>query len=233
MKKMENPTGILYKIIDAISSFSIEDLLKKVDLIVQEATGADSTGIYILDELSSSVVLRASKLHFDIIGKLKMNLGEGITGWVAKYGESVVIEKNAKNDKRFLRTPNLPDDLYESFLSVPIKSGDIIIGVINVKHKSIHQYTKEQVELLEKVGKLIGRAVEYADLLEKTKSLEEAVATQKAVERAKGIIMVKMNLTENDAYHLIRKEATKERKSMKEIAQAIITSSKLENSFKS
>ncbi len=224
-----NNEEILYQVIDAISSLGIEELLAKVDAIVEEITKADSTGIYILDEKTDSVVLRASKLHFDIVGKLKMKIGEGITGWVAKYGKTVVIEKDAPEDSRFARIHNLPDDLYESFLSVPIKNGAVIVGVINIKHQLPHHYSNESVKLLEMIGKLIGQALEHAELLEKTKTLEEAIATQKALSRAKGILMDKMNLSENDAYHLIRKQSTKERKTMKEIAESIITAQQITN----
>ncbi|MBI2611348.1 GAF domain-containing protein [Candidatus Gottesmanbacteria bacterium] len=220
---------ILYEIIDAISSLGIEEVLTKVDNLISKITNADSTGIYTLDERTESVVLRASKLHFSIVGRLKMNLGEGITGWVAKYGKTVVIEKDAEKDPRFHRVRDLPDDLYSAFLSVPIKSGNVIVGVVNVKHKNPHVYGKETVKLLETIGKLIGRAIEHAELLEKSRSLEEAVVTQKAVNRAKGILMKKMDISENDAYHLIRRQATKERKTLKEIAEAIITASQIDS----
>ncbi len=218
-----NNAQILYQVIDAISSLGIEELLTKVDSLVAQITQADSTGIYVLDEKTESVVLRASQLHFDIIGKLKMPIGQGITGWVAKYGKTAIIEKNAPHDPRFNRITNLPDDLYESFLSVPIKSNNVIVGVINVKHKLPHQYSKSEIKLLEMIGRLIGRTIEHADLLERTKTLEEAVATQKAISRAKGILMKILKLSENDAYHTIRKQATKERKTMKQIAESIIT----------
>lgn len=221
---------ILYQVIEAISSLGIDELLAKVDLLVANITGADSTGIYVLDEQGQSMVLRASKLHFDIVGKLKMKIGEGITGWVAEYGKTVIIERDAVKDPRFTRVTGLPDDLYESFLSVPIKSGDVIVGVINIKHKDSHKYPEEQVKLLEMVGKLIGRAIEHADLLEKTKTLEEAVATQKALSRAKGILMEKLKISENEAYHVIRKQATKERKTLLQIAQAVITATQISQS---
>lgn len=231
MKKLLNNQEVLYQVIEAISSLGIDELLTKVDLLVANITDADSTGIYTLDEQGQSVILRASKLHFDIVGKLKMKIGEGITGWVAEFGKPVVIEKNAQKDTRFSRVSDLPDDLFESFLSVPIKSGNVIVGVINVKHKNTHKYPDEQVKLLEMVGKLIGRAIEHTELLEKTKSLEEAIATQKAVNRAKGILMDKLNISENEAYHMIRKQATKERKSLKQVAEAIITSNQISTTF--
>src|SRR3989338_2055075 len=227
MKKDYTDVDVLYQVIEAISSLGTKELLAKIDYIVTHITHADSTGIYILDEKTNSVVLKASKLHFDIVGKLKMKLGQGITGWVAQFGKTVVIEKDAPSDSRFVRIPQIPDDLFESFLSVPIKSNNVVVGVINVKHKLPHIYPKSQVKLLEMIGKLVGRAVEQAMLLEKTKNFEEALQTQKVVNKAKGILMEKMNLSENDAYHTLRKQAMKKGKSMKEIAEAVITSSEI------
>lgn len=232
MKKPLETPEILYQVIEAVSSLGIDELLTKVDLLVEKITNAVSTGIYTLDEHGQSVILRASKLHFDIIGKLRMKIGVGITGWVAQFGKIITLEKDAQKDPRFSRVTGLPDDLYESFLSVPILSGNVIIGVINVKHKNSHKYPRSQVKLLEMVGKLIGRAIEHTELLEKTKNLEVAIETQKAVNRAKGMLMEKLKVSENDAYHLIRKQATVERKPMKQIAEAIITSSHISKSYK-
>ena len=224
MKKHFTDEDVLYQVIEALSSLGIEELLKRIDRLVAEITNADSTGIYILDEKTNSVTLRASKLHFDIVGKLKMKLGQGITGWVAQYGKTVIIEKNAQKDARFTKIAELPDDLFESFLSVPIKSGNIVIGVINVKHKLPHKYAKDKVMLIEMIGKLVGTTVEHTMLLEKAKNLEEALLTQKVVNKAKGILMEKMKLSENDAYHALRKQAMKTGKPMKDVAEAIITS---------
>lgn len=222
-----NREQILYDVIEAVSALGVEEMLQRVDRIVAEITDADSTGIYTLDEQSQSVILRASKLHFAIAGELKMELGEGITGWVAEHGEAVILDKNAPQDPRFARVHNLPDDLYEGFLSVPIKSGEVIVGVINVKHEKPHEYPQETVKLLEMVGKLVGRAIEHAVLLEETESLRKALETQKLVGRAKGLLMEKEGLSENAAYHLLRKQAMKERKSLAEIAEAVITAAEV------
>lgn len=227
MKNKKSYQNYLYQIIGAISSLGLEEMLIKIDKIVTNMTDADSTGIYTLDEKTDSVVLRASKLHFKIVNKLKMKRGEGITGWVVEHGEVVVVENEATKDPRFSRVVDLPDDLYESFLSVPIKSNLVVVGVINVKHKDSHRYPKEQIEALENIGELVGRAVEHAILLEKSKSLEEAIETQKLVNRAKGILMDKKNLSENDAYHQMRVLSMKKRKSMRSIAEAMVTANDL------
>lgn len=218
---------ILYEIIDAISSVNINEILNKVDTIVAEATKADSTGIYTLDDKTNSVILRASIIHSDLIGKLTMDMGFGITGWVAEHGETVVIGSNAASDSRFGRVASLVDDLFEAFLSVPIKNGEVVVGVINVKHKAPTYYSQETIQLIETIGKLVGKAIDYALLLEKTKDLEETIETQKLLTKAKNILIERQHITENEAYHSIRKQAMSKNQSMKAIAEAIITSSGL------
>jgi len=228
---MKKPTTeqILYKVIDAISSIDINEILEKVDTIVADITNADSTGIYTLDDKSNSVVLRASIMHSSLIGNLKMKMNFGITGWVAEHGDTIVIEKDAPKDPRFGAVPELKDDLFETFLSVPIKNGNIVIGVINIKHKIPTKYSKELVELIEMIGKLVGKAIDYSVLLEKTENLEEALKIQKIISKAKGILMDKLKVSENDAYHTLRKQAMKNNKSIKEIAESIITSDQILN----
>lgn len=213
---------VLKQVIDAVSVLGMDQLLEKIDRIVEEATGADSTGIYVLDKQTDSVVLRASKLNFDVVNDLTMKTGEGITGWVAKHGKTVNIEKEAYSDSRFKRIPELPDDLYESFLSVPIKSGEVILGVINVKHREPRKYTGTEIELVETVSKLVGGAVEREMLLSETENLRQALETREALGKAKAILMKKEGLNENDAYHYIRKQAMNRRVTIQNISERIV-----------
>jgi len=166
-------------------------------------------------------------MHSDLIGTLKMKMGFGITGWVAEKGETVVIENNAFKDFRFGPVPNLPDDLFETFLSVPIKNGNIVVGVITIKHKKPTKYSKKLVALIEMIGKLVGKAIDYSIQLEKTKNLEQALETLKVINKAKAILIDKLKISENDAYHSIRKQAMKNNKSIKIIAEGIITSNEI------
>ncbi len=227
MNDLNIDTQILYRIIDSISTIDINEMLDNVDHIVAKVTNADSTGIYTLDDKSNSVILRASIIHSDLIGKLTMKMGFGITGWVAEHNKTVSIENNASNDLRFGRVEELADDLFEAFLSVPIRNGDVVVGVINIKHKKPNHYSKDIIELIEGIGKLVGKAIDYSILLEKTKNLEETIDTQRKITKAKGILMQRKGLSENDAYHTIMKQAMSKNQSMKTIAEAIITSSSL------
>ena len=67
--------------------------------------------------------LRASKnAHPDVVDRLKLRVGQGITGWVAEHHEPVAISEKAAQDPRFQFFHELPEDSYEAFLSVPLMS---------------------------------------------------------------------------------------------------------------
>src|SRR3989338_5738530 len=76
--------------------------------------------------------------------KIKMKVGEGITGWVAETKKTVAISKQAYDDKRFKLFSSLPEDKFEAFLSVPIIFRNRVIGVINVQHRKHHRYPKKE-----------------------------------------------------------------------------------------
>jgi len=85
-----------------------------------------------------------------------MNVGEGITGWVAREKKPVVIVENASSDSRFKFFRDLPEDRFEAFLSVPIVSKRGVVGVINIQHRKKHIYSRMEINLLTAVENLSG-----------------------------------------------------------------------------
>ena len=123
----------------------------------------DSCFIYVLE--GNELILRASKNpHEEIVGRLKLRLGQGITGWVAEHREPVAVHQNASQDSRFQFFNELPEDRYEAFLSVPIMSRGGLVGVINLQHRQPHVYNKRQIRLISTIGFLVGAEIEMARL---------------------------------------------------------------------
>jgi len=58
--------------------------------------------------------------HPDVVDRLKLRLGQGITGWVAEHRQPVAVALNASQDPRFQLFKDLPEDKFEAFLSVPV-----------------------------------------------------------------------------------------------------------------
>ena len=143
------------------SMFVVDEMLKQVADIVVKVTGTDLCLIYLLDETGTELVLwGASGPTKHVIGKIRLKVGEGITGWVAQEGRRVVINKEAWRDARFKPIPWLSQDTYQSMLSVPLRGSKDLVGVINVRTDPPHEYTDVQIGLLDSIARQVGGAVE-------------------------------------------------------------------------
>ena len=226
--KKENEIRVLLKVVQAVSSLNLEKVLKEIVKIATKITRADSCLVYVLDPKKNELVLRASKNpHPKLLRRIKLRFGEGITGWVAKEKKAVALSSEAYNDPRFKFFQSLPEDRYQSFLSVPIIYKNETVGVINVQHRKRHTYPKEEIALLLAIGKLVGGAVENARLVEESLALKDALQTRKVLEKAKGILMKNLKISEDEAYRRIQKQSMNSRWSIREICEAIILSEKL------
>ena len=133
---------LLHQITHIIScATDLPELLKSICKMVAGVLGSDSCLIYLYEEKENSLVLSgAQNAHAGALGKVKMKLGEGITGWVAAHKRPVAISEKSYEDPRFKFFSSLPEDKYESFLSVPILTRGQLVGVINLHRKKIHEY---------------------------------------------------------------------------------------------
>jgi AmiR/NasT family two-component response regulator len=99
---------------------------------------------------------------------------------------------------------------------------DKVIGVINCYTSFPHKFTKTEVEVFSTVANQAAIAIENAGLIMKAKMIEDELISRKVIERAKGILMKEQNLSEEEAFRRIQKKSMDLRKSMREIAEAII-----------
>jgi uroporphyrinogen-III synthase len=200
---------------------TLHQVLNEVVEFIAAVVECDSCMIYVLE--NEELVLRASKNpHPEQTGRLRMSIGEGITGWVAEHLDTVVVAQSAHEDPRFKLFNELPEDRYEAFLSVPLVSGGKLVGVINLQNRAPHQYTKHETGLVATIGFLVGAEVERARLQTQNLELSDKLESRKLMDRAKGILQSDLKISEEEAYRTIQRESQKRRKSMKEIAESII-----------
>ena len=142
--------------------FDLEEMLRAVAGIAVQITSTDSSQVYLVNDARDSLVLRAVDEHStpEVVGKLRLKMGEGLTGWVAQHKEAVALGQNAQQDSRFLFVPELKEDKYQSILSVPLVYRGDVIGVINVRTHKAHEYTQTQVRLLQSIAAQIAGAIE-------------------------------------------------------------------------
>jgi uroporphyrinogen-III synthase len=134
----------------------------------------------------------------------------------------VAVSTRAFEDSRFQLFNELPEDRYESFLSVPVLSRVKLVVVIYVQHRQPHAHSQREVQTISMAGFLIGAEIEMARLEAENSQLSERLEERKVVDRAKGILQRELGLTEEEAYVTIQRQSRQRRKSKKEIAEAII-----------
>ena len=203
------------------SAGGFHEVLDQVVEFASALVKCDSCLIYVLE--GEELVLRASKnAHPDVVDRLKLRVGQGITGWVAEHHEPVAISEKAAQDPRFQFFHELPEDSYEAFLSVPLMCRGRVVGTINLQHRRPHVYKGKEIRLISAIGLLVGAEIELARVEDVNSNLTDQLQTRKVVERAKGILQRELGLSEEQAYLALQKQSRQKRKAMREIAEAII-----------
>src|SRR5579872_1869456 len=138
-----------------VREMSLQEVLQGVVSLVVEFTECDSCLVYLLD--NDELVLCASNTpHPSTIGKIRLRMNEGLTGWVARERRLLAISREAYKDPRFKTFGDLPEDSFEAFLSAPVIARNRVVGVINVQHRQTHQHTGNEMEVITTVGEQIG-----------------------------------------------------------------------------
>jgi signal transduction protein with GAF and PtsI domain len=205
---------------------SLHAVLNRVVHVVSSIVQCDSCFIYVLED--DQLVLRASKEpRSDVVDRLKLRVGQGITGWVAEHRQPVAVGCHAFEDPRFQVFNELPEDHYEAFLSVPVLCRGRLVAVINLQHRFPHEHSWGEIQLVATIGFLVGAEIELARLETENNQLSERLETRKAVERAKGILQRDLGMSEQEAYLTIQRQSRQRRRPKREIAEAIVLGDEL------
>lgn len=196
-------------------------VLRRVVEFISDVVRCDSCFVYVVE--NNDLILKASKNpHAEVIGRLRLRMGQGITGWVAEHRKPVAIGCNAFQDPRFRPFSELPEDRYEAFLSVPVLCRDKVVGVINVQHRQPHNYGQRETQLIATIGFLVGTEVERAQIEAEQIKFADLSEARKLVEQAALVLQLDLALDEDEARAEIAKHSRREGKSMKEVASAVL-----------
>src|SRR5919205_536313 len=167
MDARERHLRLLTETIEAVNStLDLEEVLSLVARKVADALHADACFVYLYDERSGELVLRAT--HGTSVEAMtrrpRMRPGEGITVTAAAEREPVMIPAQAHLDPRFKSFSNLPEDQYESILAVPILARTRLAGALNVRTLSPREFTQDEIDLLVAIAAQVAQTIVHAQL---------------------------------------------------------------------
>jgi two-component system, NarL family, sensor kinase len=169
--------ALLRELIRAASSGpGVEPLAAAAARMITAATGTDVCFVHVLDDSDRSLTLAGATPPFDgQVGKIRLSLGSGVSGWVASHREPVVITHDKEADPRYLPIGSLRGRDFTSMVSVPMETDPGgLVGVLNVHTVARREFTDGDVELLRVIGRLIAGALHQARLHRKLVARERA-----------------------------------------------------------
>jgi two-component system, NarL family, sensor kinase len=159
--------ALLRELIQAASKGpGVEPLAAAAARMITAATASDVCFVHVLDDTDRSLTLAGATPPFDAeIGKIRLPLGQGISGWVASHREPVVITQDKESDPRYMPFQSLRGSDFTSMVSVPMETDPGgLVGVLNVHTVERRKFTERDVELLVMIGRLIAGAMHQARL---------------------------------------------------------------------
>ncbi len=221
--KTSDSIEALSQISKAISSdLYLEDILKLIVTVTAGVMSSRICTLMLLDEKKEHIEIRATQsMSEDYIKKNPLAKGEGIVWKVIKENKPLVVYDILKEPGYKYKDIAEKEGL-KSLLCVPLAVKNRVIGVLNCYTSKPHKFTKIEINLLTSVANQAAIAIENTELMVKTKVIQEELETRKVVERAKGILMKEESLSEEQAFRKIQKYSMDHRKTMKEVAEAII-----------
>jgi len=153
------------------SDFELPEVLQLVAAKLAGQLNASVCNIYLLEE--GDLVLKATYgYEQEKIGQIRLKVGEGITGTVAKEMQPINLSR-ASQDPRYKVFPELNEEKYNSMLSFPITDKKDIFGVINMQTTSMRSFPEDEIYFVSIIANLILSAVKLRQKVASARSGEK------------------------------------------------------------
>jgi len=154
------------------STLNLETLLDRMLEIFTDVLNAEAGSILLLDEEKDELFFAAATGEKkDSIKNIRVPIGEGVVGWVAREDKPVLIA-DAQNDPRFFKQADQKTKFKtKTIVAVPLKTKEKLIGVVEILNKKDGLFNEEDLNLLEALSNQAAVAIENAKLYENLKTL--------------------------------------------------------------
>jgi len=205
-----------------VSGQYMEEILSLIVTLTAEMMGSKICSIMLHDEKKKELkIIATQSLSEEYKNKPNVKVGQSISGRAFIEQKPAVI-LDVRKEKDYMYTDIAKKEGFTSMLCVPMIVRGKAIGVVNIYTAEVHSFTDDEIRILQSVSNQAAIGIDNMNLMNEALLAREQLETRKLIERAKGILMKKFSMDENTAYKTIHKKSMDTRKSMKEVAEAII-----------
>jgi len=164
----------LYNISNILTTTQRSDtVLRMILKEAVKATRATSGSLILIDRTTGVLNIEiAHNIDPDEANTLKLRMGEGVTGWVAKNGEPLLVGDVHKSE-HYIR---IKSDV-SSELAVPLITAGEVVGVINVDSNQVNAFDEDDKDLLVAIAAQSARVMQAASLYQENRRKAERLAT--------------------------------------------------------
>src|ERR1700734_4329458 len=143
---------------------SPQDRLDKIVVHIAANMVAEVCSVYVLRADGRLELFATEGLNREAVHLTAMRTGEGLVGLIAETAEPLALA-DAQSHPAFSYRPETGEEIYSSFLGVPILRGGNTLGVLVVQNRARRIYSEEEVEALQTTAMLLAAMVDPGELL--------------------------------------------------------------------
>lgn len=209
----------------------LEDILKLIVLVTAKVTGVEICSLWLIDEQAEPLQLRlkaTQAIDPDYLKDRSLGMDEGVVGYVATHNKPLILS-NVLQEPKFKEKGMAQKLGLVSMVGVPLQvRNEKVIGVLNCFTAEPHDFSATEVNLIKAVANQAAVAILNTELMVKSTLIQEELETRKLMERAKEVLMRRRNMNGEEAHRWIQKRSMDSRKSIRQVAEAVLLSDELE-----
>jgi signal transduction protein with GAF and PtsI domain len=205
-----------------VSGRYLQEILQLIVTMTAEMMNTQICSIMLLDEKHQELVIAATQAKsVEYIKKPNLKVSESLAGRAA-LERKPVSARDVTQERRY-RYPDLArQEKIVSMLAVPMLARNRVIGVANVYTQEPHDFTETEIKVLQAVANQAAVAIENTKLQQEAVAARQELETRKLMNRAKAVLMKEKKITEDAAHRLLLRISRDRRKTVREVAEAIL-----------
>ncbi|MDP2168592.1 MAG: GAF domain-containing protein [Thermodesulfovibrionales bacterium] len=170
LKKLEQLSTLIELTALINSTLETREVRRRAIEAATRLTGAETGSIILIDKETGELFFEvALGEKGDKLKEVRLKKGQGIAGWVAEHGETVVV-LDVQSDPRFFKGADKKSEFVtHDLVCAPVRTKEKILGVLQVINKRSGKFDREDADILEALSNQVAVAVENANLYQELK----------------------------------------------------------------
>ena len=137
--------------------------LDRIVVLIASNMVAEVCSLYVVRADGAMELFATEGLNREAVHLTTMRPGEGLVGLIASSAEPLALS-DAQHHPAFSYKPETGEEIYQSFLGVPVLRGGATIGVLVVQNRARRTYSEEEVEALQTTAMLLAEMIASGEL---------------------------------------------------------------------